>query len=77
MNAFFRSSRKSNRKALLFQGGEALSIAVHAMNSVAGPDGLSPILLVFGIVPRIPVRPADLQTFWSNVVECLLLQCPN
>lgn len=39
---------------------EALSIAVYGMNCTAGPNGLSPILLVFGIVPRLPIRPAAL-----------------
>ena len=38
----------------------ALSMAVWAMNQTAGPRGLSPILLVFGIHPRMPVSPADL-----------------
>ena len=36
------------------------SIAVHAMNSTGGPGGLAPMLLVFGIVPRMPVKPRDL-----------------
>ena len=39
---------------------QVLSIAVHAMNSTAGPSGLSPMLLVFGIVRRMPVKPRDL-----------------
>ena len=32
-----------------------LSLAVHAVNSFAGPDGLTPSLLLFGHHPRIPV----------------------
>ena len=39
---------------------ETLATAVHAMNCTAGPEGLSPILLVFGVFPRIPVRPQQL-----------------
>ena len=31
----------------------ALSIAVHTMNFSANPEGLIPILLVFGAVPKI------------------------
>lgn len=38
----------------------ALSIAVAAMNQTAGPRGLVPTLLVFGIVPRMPVAPLSL-----------------
>lgn len=34
---------------------DCLSLAVHAMNCTAGKDGLSPILLVFGVVPPISV----------------------
>lgn len=39
---------------------EALSLAVNPMDSTTGPQGLSPILLVFFIVPRMPTRPSDL-----------------
>jgi len=38
----------------------AVSMSVWAMNQTAGPDGLSPILLVFGVHPRMPVNPVDL-----------------
>jgi hypothetical protein len=31
-----------------------LSAAVHAINSIAGPEGLIPALLVFGRIPRLP-----------------------
>lgn len=39
----------------------ALSISVSAMNQTAGPRGLSPILLVFEVHPRMPVNPVDLS----------------
>ena len=32
----------------------ALGAAVHAINSAAGPKGLVPALLVFGMIPKIP-----------------------
>ena len=32
-----------------------LSLAVHSVNSFAGPDGLTPTLLLFGHYPRIPI----------------------
>lgn len=38
----------------------ALSTAVTAMNQTAGPRGLVPTLLVFGIIPRTPVAPLAL-----------------
>lgn len=38
----------------------ALSLAVSAMNNTAGPAGLVPTLLVFGIVPRTAISPVDL-----------------
>jgi hypothetical protein len=31
-----------------------LSAAVHAINSTAGPERLIPVLLVFGMIPRLP-----------------------
>ena len=37
-----------------------LSPAVHAMNNTAGSNGLSPTLLVFGEVLRIPIVPSEL-----------------
>lgn len=40
--------------------GQALSLSVWAMNQTAGPMGISPVLLVFGINPRMPVNPVDL-----------------
>ena len=38
----------------------ALSLPVHAMNCTDGPNGLALSLLVFGIVPRMQMTPADL-----------------
>ena len=32
-----------------------LSLAVHAVNNTAGPDGIVPTLLVFGSLPRLPL----------------------
>jgi len=32
-----------------------LSLAVHAVNNTAGPEGLTPTVLVFGAVPRLPL----------------------
>lgn len=37
-----------------------LEITVKALNNTAGPNGLVPTLLVFGIIPRLPVRPVML-----------------
>ena len=39
---------------------QVLSLAVNAMNNAAGHNGLSPALLVFGIVPRNPLKPTTL-----------------
>ena len=33
----------------------ALALAAKAMNDTVGPEGLVPTLLVFGVVPKIPV----------------------
>lgn len=38
----------------------AVALSVWAMKQTAGPRRLSPILLVFGIHPRLPANPADL-----------------
>lgn len=38
----------------------ALALAVRAMNETAGPKGLSPMLLVFGVSPRTPLSTKDL-----------------
>jgi len=40
--------------------GSALSMAVAAMNQTAGPRGLVPTLLVFGVLPRTPITPLPL-----------------
>ena len=33
----------------------ALTIALMGLNNTAGPEGLTPTLLVFGTVPRLPI----------------------
>jgi len=38
----------------------SLALAVWAMNQTIGPQGLSPMLLVFGVHTRIPVRTEDM-----------------
>jgi len=38
----------------------ALALAVFVMNQTAGPSGLSPMLLLFGVNPPVPVKPVDL-----------------
>lgn len=39
-----------------------LGMAVAAMNQTAGPRGLVPTLLVFGLIPRMPIAPLPLPT---------------
>ena len=39
---------------------DCLCLAVHALNCTAGPNGLSPILLVFGVTPSIQLGVKDL-----------------
>ena len=36
-----------------------LSLAVHAVNNTAGPDGLTLTILVYGSVPRLPLPDTD------------------
>jgi len=38
----------------------ALALAVFEMNQTSGPSGLSPMLLLFGVNPPVPVKPVDL-----------------
>lgn len=38
----------------------AQGLAVKSMNETAGPYGLSPMILVFGIILRISITPVDL-----------------
>lgn len=40
----------------------SLSMATAAMNQTAGPQGLVPTLLVFGVIPRMPVAPLPLPS---------------
>lgn len=49
----------------------ALSIAVAAMNQTAGPRGLVPTLLVFGVIPRTPVT-TRLLPDQSNRMEAMV-----
>jgi len=37
-----------------------LALAVLVMNQTAGPSGLSPMLLLFGVNPPVPIKPVDL-----------------
>lgn len=39
---------------------DILQTAVKACNDTAGPNGLVPILLVLGFMPRLPIAPLDL-----------------
>lgn len=41
---------------------QTLSCAVEAINETAGPNGLVPTLLVFGVFPRIPLLTAELPS---------------
>lgn len=41
---------------------QTLALSIWAMNQTAGPMGISPVLLVFGISPRMPVNPFGLPT---------------
>ena len=45
-----------------YSASHVLSIAVRVMNDTAGPNGLVPTLLVFGILPRIPLIPTQLPS---------------
>jgi len=40
--------------------GMALALAGFIMNQTAGPSGLSPMLLLFGVSPPVPIKPIDL-----------------
>ena len=60
-HAFLRKIYKKVRAELINVSKDyALSLAVKAMNETAGPNGLSPILLVFGVHPRMPLPTTDL-----------------
>ena len=41
---------------------DLLVLSTKALNDTAGPNGLVPTLLVFGVLPRIPFAPAELPT---------------
>lgn len=60
-HAFLRTIyRKVRADHLSLPQAAALSTAVPAMNQTTSPRGLVPTLLVFGIVPRMPVAPMSL-----------------
>lgn len=46
----------------------ALSMATAAMNQTTGPRGLVPTLLVFGVIPRMPVTPLPLPARRDRVL---------
>eukprot|EP00170_Pyropia_yezoensis_P001808 contig_7710_g1812 len=54
----------------------ALILACHAMNSTAGTDGLIPTLLVFGVIPRMPVAPLRLP-FQRDRVQAMVTARPE
>lgn len=39
-----------------------LKLVVKACNDTAGPSGLAPTVLVFGVIPRLPIHPEDLPS---------------
>ena len=51
---------------------DTLALAVHAINCTAGPNGLSPVLLVFGITPRIQMGNQDLPEQRKRMVAMKL-----
>lgn len=57
LRKIYTKVRRSHPKALPAQ---SLALAVKAMNDTAGSHGLVPTLLVFGVVPRIPIVPTEL-----------------
>jgi len=60
-HAFLRAIyRRVRMEYPTMTAGSALSMAVAAMNQIAGPRGLVPTLLVFGVLPRTPITPLPL-----------------
>lgn len=47
---------------------DALALSVWGMNQTAGPNGLVPTLLVFGVLPRMPVAPVSLPAQRDRVM---------
>lgn len=47
---------------------DALALSVWGMNQTAGPSGLVPTLLVFGVLPRMPVAPINLPAQRDRVM---------
>lgn len=50
----------------------SLALAVKASNDTAGPSGLVPSLLVFGVMPRLPIRPAALPSHVDRMRAAVL-----
>lgn len=49
----------------------ALAMAVAAVNQTAGPGGLTPTLLVFGVIPRMPIAPLKLPSHQARSAALL------
>eukprot|EP00170_Pyropia_yezoensis_P002751 contig_11549_g2756 len=47
---------------------DALAMSVWGMNQTAGPSGLVPTLLVFGVLPRMPVAPVNIPAQRDRVM---------
>lgn len=48
---------------------DAFDIALNVLNDTAGPSGLFPSLLVFGVMPRIQVKPVDLSAQTERMID--------
>ena len=44
-----------DEKPLSYNKNLILSLSVHAVNTTVGPNGITPSLLVFGAIPRLPI----------------------
>ena len=57
-----RIYQKVVRKHPNINNDAALEVAVRVLNDTAGPNGLVLTLLVFGVMPRMPIRPMELPS---------------
>lgn len=48
---------------------ELLDTIVKALNDTAEPELLVPTLLVFGVMPRIPLTPTDLPSQVEHLID--------
>lgn len=66
--AYFKIRQSNDRKKISDE--ECLKLAVYAVNTTMGPEGITPMLLVFGAFPR-PARttPAPCQIQRQQAVE--------